>query len=83
MSGRRLVIRAVLRVLRWLSWSSVAALSIYDITSLTRFEANARVYGWPLPSTEFMLTEIFAVFCCAIATDRAFSLGEKSFDERD
>lgn len=80
MTGRRLVIRGILRVLRWLSWSSLATFAIYTIVLLETAVARGHL---ALPQIALSLTELFAVFCCAVATDRAFSLGEKSFDERD
>jgi hypothetical protein len=79
-TGRRRVIRGILRVLRWISWSSLAGFAIFEIAVL---ETMARRGGASLPNIEMALAELFAVFCCAVAVDRAFSLGEKSFDERD
>jgi hypothetical protein len=81
---RKLWIRGVLRVLRWISWSSLAGYAIFTINYLEVAARRDRL-GLPLGVTQivFSLTELFAVFCCAIAVDRGFSLGEKSFDEPD
>jgi len=79
-STRTKAIRGILRVMRWVSWSGLAGFAIFTIATL---ETAARRGGAGVAPILFALTEIVAMLCCAVAVDRAFSLGEKSFDERD
>jgi hypothetical protein len=80
MTKTRIIVRTILRVIRTLAWSGLATSAGFVIEHLER---KARTGGANLATIEFDLTELFAVFCSALAIDRFLSLCEKPVDEHD